>query len=327
MTPISAFAADRGDNRMRLDRVVRRRLGFTAGLSRTRIQDLIESGAVTVNGATVRRPASRVNQGDLVALAGVVARARARPVAEPLPLDVLYEDDHLLVVDKPPGMVSHPAYRHATGTLLHGLLWHARDWPAGRQPFLAGRLDKLTSGIVVVAKAPAMHTALVRLLRAPGAEKLYLAVVQARVPSASGVLAHRLMRDPVDRRRVMASTWQGQESETRYRVLARTRGRRAGLTLVACRLVSGRMHQVRVHLQAAGWPLVGDPAYGASLGERPVEETLRMAVSSFPRQALHAWRVRFAHPVTGVPVQVTAPVPDDLQALFAAMGIDPDALK
>lgn len=312
---------------MRLDRVVRRRFGYTAGLSRTRIQQLIEAGSVTVNGRVITRPSARVLEGDRLHLAGVAPRDRPRPVGEDLPLSILYEDEHLAIVDKPAGMVSHPAFRHGGGTLLNALLWHARGWPPGAQPMLAGRLDKLTSGIVVVAKVPALHAALVRQLRAQGSEKLYFAIVQARVPRARGTLAFALMRDPADRRRVIASRWQGQDSETQYRVLARTRGRRAGLTALACRLVTGRMHQIRVHLQGAGWPLVGDASYGAPLGERPVDDELRRAVADFPRQALHAWRARFTHPVTGALIDITAPLPADLRGLLAAMALEATALR
>jgi len=315
------FLADRGDDRKRLDRVLRRRLGFTAGLSRTRLQELIEAGAVTVNGRVVTRPSARVLEGDRLQLAGVEPRPRPRPQPEPIPLQVLHEDEHLIVVEKPAGMVSHPAFRHASGTLLNALLDYARGWPPGTQPLLAGRLDKLTSGLVVAAKRPAAHAALVRSLGAPGAEKVYFALVQARVPRARGTLRFSLRRDPFDRRRVVASTWEGQPSETRYHVLARGRGRRAGVTALACRLVTGRMHQIRAHLKAAGWPLVGDPVYGAPLGDRPVDQAAREAIQAFGRQALHAWRVRFRHPVTGALVDVEAPIPGDLRALVTSLGL------
>ncbi len=190
--------------------------------------------------------------------------------AENVALDVLYEDEHLLALDKPAGMVVHPTYKHATGTVMNALLWRARGWPAGQRPSLAGRLDKDTSGIVLVAKTAAVHAALQRTLARTGrpaadrtgSEKVYLAVVHGRVNVARGTIDLRLARDRGDRRRVVASDTVGAPSLTHFERLARTDGPDPGVSVLRCRLMTGRTHQIRVHLAARGWPIVGDPVYG-----------------------------------------------------------------
>lgn len=316
---------------MRLDRVLQRQLTDVRGASRTRVQAWIREGAVFVNGRAAGRPAARVSLGDAITVHLASASLRQMPVAEPEPLvgvSVLYEDAHLLAVNKPAGMVVHPTYGHATGTLMNGLLWHARQWPATQRPSLVGRLDKLTSGIVLVARTRAVHASLQRALANAISHKDYLALVYGRVTPSKGAIELRLHRDDRDRRRVVASTLRGQPSLTTYERLARASAPETGLALLRCRLSTGRMHQIRVHLAARGWPIVGDPVYGASrraamapvvpVVDDPLSHTLR----AFPRQALHAWRLSFPHPVTGVPVRIEAPIPDDLRTLLAAAAIE-----
>ena len=252
---------------------------------------------------------------------------RASP-AENVALDVLYEDDHLLVLDKPAGVVVHPTYRHTAGTLMNALLWHARAWPGGSRPSLVGRLDKLTSGIVVVAKTAAVHAALQQQMASSRSEKDYMAVVYGRVNVARGEIALRLGHDRRDRRRIVVSEHAGAPSTTSFTRLARS-GR---LSLLRCRLVTGRTHQIRVHLAARGWPIVGDPEYmTAGTSGKPrwsdiADAALAGTLRSFPRQALHAWRVAFAHPVTGECLRLEAPVPDDLGCLLIASGLVPSGL-
>ena len=175
----------------------------------------------------------------------------------PAVLDVVHEDDHLLAVNKPAGVVVHPTYKHAGGTLMNALRWHARGWPAGQRPSLVGRLDKLTSGLLIVAKTPAVHAALQRELASSRSEKDYLAVVYGRVNAARGVIDLGLGVDGNDRRRMVASAGAGLPSVTTFVRVARA----GGLSLLRCRLVTGRRHQIRVHLAARGWPIVGDPVY------------------------------------------------------------------
>jgi len=313
--------------------VLRRHLADVPGVTRTRVQAWIEAGHVAVNGTPVRRVATRTPAGSVVTIQGLGAggselqeegpkaggsglgRFGPEPRAWSLePSEILYEDEHLLAVAKPAGIVVHPTYRHAAGTLLDAVRAYGREWPASKRPSVVGRLDKLTSGVVIVAKGADVHAKLQRAMAT--AEKDYLAVVHGRVKVARGQIDLKLGRDPHDRRRVVASTTDGAASLTRFERLARGHG----ASLLRCRLVTGRMHQIRVHLAARGWPVVGDPKYGD--GRTPgatgaTGDTDAEAIRAFPRQALHAWRTVFAHPAGGARVAVEAPVPADLEALLA----------
>lgn len=237
---LRTFAADRGDAGRRIDLVLRRHLTDVPSATRTRIQAWIEGGLLTLNGALVRRVSTRAAYGDAVAIdVPPASEAAPRPTmtAEDIPLVVLDEDEHLLAVDKPPGMVAHPTFRHPAGTLMNALLWRARDWPRGQRPSLVGRLDKLTSGIVLVAKTAAIHAALQRAMSPADAEKEYLAVVYGRVTVARGEIAMRLARDTRDRRRVVASESTGAASLTRFERLARVAAPRVdviGRSLTPC---------------------------------------------------------------------------------------------
>jgi 23S rRNA pseudouridine1911/1915/1917 synthase len=330
------LTADRGDARRRLDLMLRRHLTDLRTATRTRVQAWIENGQVSINGTPVRRVATRVALGDVVAVAlpgnsqnaetpesrtNHQSPARQGMVPEDVRLDVLYEDDYLLAVDKPSGVVVHPAYRNTTGTVMNALLWRARGWPVPQRPSIVGRLDKLTSGVVLVAKTAAAHAALQRAMAAGNADKDYLAVVYGRVNAASGEIRLRLRRDPGDRRRVVASTTVGAPSLTRFERLARAAAPGAGLALVRCRLVTGRTHQIRAHLAARGWPVVGDPVYGEPRWSKVSDPTLAATLRAFPRQALHAWRLALTHPVTGSRLLLESPVPPDLAQLLTATGL------
>jgi 23S rRNA pseudouridine1911/1915/1917 synthase len=308
---------DRGDAGRRLDLVLRRHLAGVHSATRTRVQAWIEGGHVTVNGTPVRRVAARIAPGDVVRIVLPDTAARVAMGAEDIGLDVLYEDDHLLALDKPAGVVVHPTYKHTKGTVLNALLWHARGWPATDRPSLVGRIDKLTSGIVVVAKTAAVHAALRRTLR----DKDYLAVVYGSVNVARGEISLRLGRDRGDRRKVVASATIGAPSLTRFERLGRVAAPRAGLSLLRCRLGTGRTHQIRVHLASRGWPIVGDPVYGEPRWTKVVDQTLAATLSAFPRQALHAWRAAVTHPVTGEALTFEAPLPRDLDSLMIASGL------
>lgn len=303
--------------------MLRRHLTDVDAATRTRVQGWIADGKVTVNGATVRRAAARAALGDVVAIAIPErdAAGRAPMTAENVGLSVLYEDDYLLALDKPAGMVVHPAYRNTTGTMMNALLWRALEWPASHRPSLVGRLDKHTSGITVVAKTATAHAALQRALTLPSADKEYLAVVYGRVNVARGEIDLRLAKDAGDQRRVVASRDVGAASVTRFERVSRVAAPRAGLSLVRCRLVTGRMHQIRVHLAARGWPIVGDTTYGGPRWRMIVNPALAGVLREFPRQALHAWRVAFTHPVTQQRIAIEAPLPDDFEELMAAAGL------
>jgi 23S rRNA pseudouridine1911/1915/1917 synthase len=321
--PPRIVTADRGDVGLRLDLVLRRHLHDVDAATRTRVQAWIENGRVSVNGRPVRRVSSRAALGDVVTIALPEAAARRVMAAENVSVDVLFEDEHLLVINKPAGTVVHPAFRNTTGTLMNALLWRARTWPHGQRPSLVGRLDKLTSGLVVVAKSAAAHAALQRALADSRAEKDYLAIVYGRVNVARGAIDLRLGQHASDRRRMIASARAGAPSLTRFERLSRVTAPRAGLSLLRCRLVTGRRHQIRVHLAARGWPIVGDVVYGDPRWSLVDDAALASVLRNFPRQALHAWRVAFTHPITGARLAIEAPIASDISALLSASGLLP----
>lgn len=300
------FTADRGDRTLRLDQVIVRHLGEVPRLSRTKVQRWIAEGLVLVNGRVPARASSPVAMGDSIEVAGEEAMAeRATPQPEAQALDIIFEDDALLALNKPAGVVVHPSYRHAAGTLFNGILGylgHAGP-PGDRTPRLVHRLDKDTSGVLLVSKQLAIHRILQRSMGDGRAAKTYVAAVHGTPRPIRGTITLPLGTDSVDRRRV-AVRQDGSPSETRYERVACT----GGVSLLRCTLVTGRMHQIRVHLAASGWPIVGDQVYGR-------------AGDSFPRQALHAWRLSLPHPVTGDPLELTAPLPGDIIALCATLGL------
>lgn len=314
------FAADRGDDGRRLDLVILRHRAASERVSRTRVQAWVLAGLVRVNDRAAVRPSRRVRAGDAVTTPAAGSVCPHAPAAglddRPPPLEVLFEDEHLLVIAKPPGLVVHPSGRRRDPTLLHALLHHMRARGEACRPALVSRLDKDTTGALVVAKTPAIHAALGRAATRGAIQKDYLAVVCGRPARWRWRIRLPLGRDPLDRRRVVVRE-DGRESTTEVERVAVSRGPRRGLALLRCRLLTGRTHQIRVHLLAAGLPIVGDPVYGAA--RRAVKDDgLAAAIRAFPRQALHAWRVAFVHPATGAPVAVTAPLPDDLRSLLAA---------
>ena len=267
------------------------------GISRNKIQKLIDAGAVRVNDEPAPRIAWRLAEGDKLSIDLPDVPARQRPKAEALPIDVVYEDDDLLVVNKPAGQVAHPAYKNASGTLLNALLAHA----AGKwTPALVNRLDKDTSGLVLVAKSGAIQTALQHAMNRNDVEKDYLAVVRGKPSPSKGTINLALDRDPWDRRKVMVRDRGGQPSVTRYERLGTSPDGK--ISRVKCRLITGRTHQIRVHLAARGWPIVGDATYGT--------KDPRIA-----RQALHAWRLALTHPRTGRRMTFTAAIPRDIETL------------
>lgn len=314
--------ADRGDIARRIDLVLRRHLFDLPTATRTRVQYWIEAGRVEVNGRIVRRVAARAALDDVITVQLPDEQPRTPVLPEEGPFACLFEDDHLLIANKPAGLVSHPTYRHQSGSLLNRALWHARHWPRGQRPSLVGRLDKQTSGAVLFAKSTAMHAALQRTLASAFSEKSYLAIVYGRVEPPRGTVDLKLCADPADRRRVITTEGdEGRASLTRYERVMRAEPGGCPVALVRCQLVTGRMHQVRVHMAARGWPLVGDPKYGEPRWEGCTDSDIQGQLEAFSRQALHAWRLSFEHPITHARVDVEAPMPDDMQALAAACGL------
>jgi len=225
------------------------------------------------------------------------ADLRRRPQPEDGPLTIIHEDEWMMILNKPPGLVVHPTYKNTSGTLLNAVLWRIRG-RAGAQPGILTRLDKNTSGIVVVALTPAVHAQMQKDAAAGRVRKDYLALVRGQPEPSQGRIVLPLARDPADRRRVIV-TPDGAPCETRYEVLSTdARGR----SMVGCELITGRTHQIRVHLAARGWPILGDATYG----EPDAQLT---------RQALHAWRVSLLHPATRQPLEFEAPIPEDMSVI------------
>jgi 23S rRNA pseudouridine1911/1915/1917 synthase len=276
-----------------------------------------------VNGRIVSRCSSRVAAGDNISVSlPPDAEPRRTPIlAARADLDVLFEDEYLLAINKPAGQVVHPTHAHASGTLLNALLWRGRSWPSGHRPSIVGRLDKLTSGIVMVAKTAAMHAALQRAMSAPDCDKDYLGVVYGRVNPAAGRIVLRLARDGNDRRKVIASMNVGAPSITHYERLARVAAPAVGLALLRCRLTTGRTHQIRAHLAAHGLPLVGDPVYTPPRWRDIKDPELSKTLGAFSRQALHAWRLSLVHPITRAALALETPLPADICMLLNTSGL------
>jgi len=273
--------------------------------SRSRLQAWLREGWVTVDGAAAD-PKRKVWGGERLTLSvePVAVAAADRPEAIALP--VVFEDQYLLVIDKPAGMVVHPGAGNRTGTMMNALLHHAPQLAAIPRAGIVHRLDKDTSGLLVVAKTPAAQTDLVRQLQARTVRRHYLALVHGRV-TTEGTVDAPIGRHPVQRTK-MAVVERGREARTHYAVRARF----AGTTLVECRLETGRTHQIRVHMAAIGHPLVGDSVYGK-------RKSGNAGIDAFPRQVLHAWRLALVHPATGAPLAWESPLPADLAALLARL--------
>ncbi len=315
------IAIDRGDHGVRVDLVLLRHLRDERQVSRNRIQKWIDGGDVLVNGMPPGRAAWRVQPGDDLRVRVAQLQPRTRPAGQAMSLDVLYEDDDLLALNKPAGLVVHPSYKNADGTLMNGVLERAKTWPEGSRPGLLGRLDKYTSGAVLVAKRPAVHAALQRAMDARRIDKDYAALVWGRPSPMRGTIDLALDRDPWDRRRITVTDRGGQPSVTKYERLATT----TAFSLVRCRLITGRTHQIRVHLSARGWPIVGDAVYGRRRkggDATPLEEI----AYGFARQALHAWRLSLRHPITNTPIEIIAPIPADMQQLATTLCLPTVAL-
>ena len=318
VTRIRTLRADRGDARERLDLVLVRHLADRPEVSRSQIQAWIEGGRVKVNGAVAAKPSMRLALGDEIEIALPPPPPRLAMTAEERPLSILFEDEHLLALDKPPGLVVHPSIGHRQGTLMNALLWHAREWGPDRRPGLVNRLDRDTSGVLLVAKTPAVHGILARHLRRRDARKEYLAIAYGSPPTDQGRIDLKILRDPADRKRMIVSKTEGRDSVTLWERISEG----GGLTLLRCRLLTGRTHQIRVHLKARGWPIVGDPVYGEPRFKGIADPGLAALCKDFPRQALHARRLAFAHPATGGSIEIMAPVPEDMEGLLAAAGLE-----
>ena len=277
-------------------------------ISRAQAQRLIDLGLVSEPGGRVRRKAGdRLEGGERLSV-HVPLPVSAEPQPEAMPLSILYEDEHLLVVDKPAGMAVHPGPGHSSRTLVNALLAHCPDLPGiggVQRPGIVHRLDKDTSGLIVVAKDERAHNGLAAQLKDRQMHKTYLTLVEGRVKPDEALIDAPVGRDPNNRRRMMVrppGSAQGRDAQTRYRV----RTHYEGYTLLEASPITGRTHQIRVHLASLGHPVIGDSVYGK-------------ASAFVPRQFLHAWRLTFTHPVDGGELSFEAPLPEDLQQALSAI--------
>ncbi|MCG8276243.1 23S rRNA pseudouridine(1911/1915/1917) synthase RluD [Stenotrophomonas sp. NLF4-10] len=288
--------------------------------SRSRLSDWIKSGAALLDGAPAR-PRDLLRGGELATLDAVL-EVETDALPEDIPLSVLYEDEHVLVIDKPAGLVVHPGAGNPTGTLVNALLF--RDPALAKVPRagVVHRLDKDTSGVMVVARTVQAQTALVEQLSAREVHRQYLAVVCGALV-AGGTVDAPIDRHPRDRLR-MAVREDGRDAVTHYRLRERFRAH----TALECRLETGRTHQIRVHMAHLKHAIVGDPLYGGALKlPKGASDELVAQLRGFKRQALHAETLEFMHPISGEPVRNSAPVPADLQALMQALREDTGAFN
>lgn len=318
---------DAADTGQRLDKVLGVRV---PELTRSRIQSLLRAGQVTLDGATVKEPGRRVKPGETYVVA-VPEPEPAKPAAESIPLTVVFEDAHLIVIDKPAGLVVHPAAGHATGTLVNALIAHCGASLSGiggvRRPGIVHRLDKDTSGLLVVAKTDAAHQALSEQFAAHGRdgrlERRYKAFVWGGLLRPVGTINAPLARGAHNRTRMAVARGNaGRHAVTHYEVVEtyRAAGGKPLAALVELSLETGRTHQIRVHLAHIGHPVVGDPVYAAgfsaSVGRLPA--AVRAALAPLARQALHASDLGFEHPKTHKKLRFTSPLPFDLDSLHKA---------
>jgi len=295
-------------------------------LSRSRVQALLEQGCVRGDGRTITDASLRVKPGQTFELQVPGAEA-AEPVAQDIPLDVVFEDADVLVIDKPAGLVVHPAAGNPDGTLVNALLAHCGDSLSGiggvRRPGIVHRLDKDTSGLMVVAKNDRAHHGLSDQFADRTLSRTYLALVWGVPNPTQGRIEGNIGRSSADRKKMAVVTGGGKPAGTKYRVV-KSFGMAA--SLVECVLETGRTHQIRVHLTHIGHPLVGDPLYGRGRSGRPggkfaslLPEPLRGSLVGFPRQALHAAALTFRHPVSGEIVAFRSSIPADIHELIVTL--------
>ena len=314
----SVYPIQKEHHGTRLDRFL---IGATQEMSRTYLQRLIRDGDVTVNDKVTQQPSYLLREGDRVCLTLPLPRPLDTIAPENVPLDILHEDSHLIVLNKPAGMLVHPANGVNSGTLVNALLSHCTDLSGiggVERPGIVHRLDKDTSGVLVVAKTDVVHRGLSAQFEAHSITRQYIAVVCGVPSETTGTIDARIARSRRDRRRMTTVKTGGRHAITHYKVLEHY----PQFAAVQLTLETGRLHQIRVHLQHIGHPVVGDAVYGGE--QRALNDadtpTLKQALAQLKRQALHARLLGFVHPVTSENLTFSAPVPTDMQRLVDAFG-------
>jgi len=302
-----------GQNGLRLDRALGE---LFSDYSRNFLANLVTEGHVRIDGAPASKPSQRVETGQRLEI-DVPQAAPAGIASQEIPLRVLYEDADVVVIDKPAGLVVHPAAGHTDGTLVNALLFHVTDLSGigGEiRPGIVHRLDKDTSGVMVIAKHDAAHRKLTEIWSTERVRKEYLALVYGTPSSERGTVNAPIGRDPRDRKR-MAVVATGRAAITDYEVAERLRY----VSLVRCRLRTGRTHQIRVHMKHLGHPIVGDPVYSGPQWRGIPDKRVQKLLSSLERQMLHAARITFAHPTSGNVMSFEAPLPPDFANVIEAL--------
>ncbi len=290
-------------------------LAEASGLSRERIKSLLGEGRIRLSGEVAAQPSLKPQAGTSFAIAVPEAiPAHAEP--QDIPLSIVFEDEHLVAVDKPAGLVVHPAAGNLDGTLVNALLHHCRGQLSGiggvARPGIVHRIDKDTSGLLVVAKSDAAHEGLARQFADHSIERAYLAIVAGRPVPPAGTVRGAIARSPHDRKKMaLVAEGRGKHAVTHFRTLEPLKE----ASLVECRLETGRTHQVRVHLASIGHPLLGDPVYGRT----PPRLRPLLSAQGFRRQALHAAELGLVHPVTGERLHWRSELPADLRELLMAL--------
>lgn len=314
------FKIDESQAGGRLDKTL---AALDHGFSRARLQGLIDDGQVHLNGLPCQTASKKLNVGDIVKFS-VPAPVEAAPKPQDIPLDIVYEDADLLVINKQVGLVVHPGAGNPDGTLVNALLHHCAGELSGiggvMRPGIVHRLDKDTSGLMVAAKSDRAHQGLAAQLEDRSLSRVYQALVLKAPMPLKGAVDYTIGRDPRNRQKMAVNVRGGKEARTFYHV---KRDYNGALALVECRLESGRTHQIRVHMAAIKHPLIGDPVYGpqdtgvrAALNRAQYEDHVADAILAFPRQALHAGAISFVHPVSGETMSFEKNAPEDLFKLL-----------
>ncbi|MBI5410183.1 MAG: RluA family pseudouridine synthase [Nitrospirae bacterium] len=288
-------------------------LSLKSGLTRSQIQKLIKEGFVTVN-SRPEKAGCKIKGGDRIEVTAP-EESEGELVPEDIPLEVIYEDEHIIVVNKPPHMVTHPALGNKSGTLMNALAARCKKLASVGSPIRPGvvhRLDKDTSGLIVIAKTDEAYYSLIKQFKERQVEKHYLALLYGNLKTDHGEISAAIGRSVSDRKKMSTKTRRGKEAVTQYKVT----GRFPSATFAEIRILTGRTHQIRVHFSSVGHPVLGDKTYGKKVeisvaGKKPI---------SFPRQMLHAYSLKLKHPVDGRPMEFTTPMPEDMKKAVEELG-------
>ncbi len=303
------FQATDADAGTRLDRFLAVR---APDISRTRLQRFIKEGRVYLNDHPVTLPRHRINSGDILEFE-IPAPEPLKLTPEAMLLDIIFEDSHIIVINKPAGMVIHPGAGHERSTLVHGLLHHCGDLKGigdTMRPGIVHRLDKDTSGLVIIAKDNAAHQSLIEQFASRTTDKRYIALVAGKLRDRSGTVNSPIGRHPVHRKKMAAGVSRGKEALTQWKIMREMKG----ASLIEAHILTGRTHQIRVHMSSIGHPLLGDMLYGG-----PSVVKLQDLTVKIPRQMLHAAELAVTHPLTRERMRWQAPVPEDMKKVISAL--------